>query len=77
MPGLFIRYHAHLVAAFAEISVIYLHGDDSLTNKFEIIRDQDSGVNTIRVYYRTVKCKIPGVVQVLKILRFLSRKKAQ
>ena len=71
MPGLFTRYHAHLVAEFAEISVIYLHGDDSLTNKFDIIRDEDSGVNTIRVYYRTVKCKIPGIAQILKVLRFL------
>jgi glycosyltransferase involved in cell wall biosynthesis len=76
MFGLFIRNHAQLVSGFARVSVVYVHADKMLKRKPECIFIDDAGVQTWIVYFRVVKCKIPGLRECLKLYRFLMANRA-
>ena len=64
MLGLFVQRHAEAAAIYNDISVVYVHPDDIISQKFEIVNTIDNNVNTIRIYYKKPKSKI------LSILRF-------
>jgi len=71
MPGLFIRYHAQLVAHFAKVSVLYLHSENRLDRLFELVKENDQNVMTYKVYYRTIKTNIFIISNIAKAIRFL------
>lgn len=61
MFGLFVQRHAEAAALYNDISVIYVHPDENVSN-YEIVHDNDSKdaihrVSTIRVYYRKSRFK--------------------
>lgn len=64
MLGLFVQRHAEAAALCNDISVVYVHPDDKISQKFEVVKTIDNNVSTIRVYYKKPKSKI------LSILRF-------
>jgi len=71
MPGLFIRRHALSVSGEFNVTVLYVHllpSDQS--EKYEISRGNDSGINEITVYFRASNCK-PGVAaSIINLFRF-------
>lgn len=52
MFGLFVQRHAEATALFDDVTVVYVHPDENAKNKFDIERNQENGVDTIRVYYK-------------------------
>ena len=52
MPGLFIERHAQAVATFAEVAVVFVKSLPALPTRFETEITQDTGIFTIRVYFR-------------------------
>ena len=63
MFGLFVQRHAEAAALYNDISVVYVHPDDNIHEKYEIVNDiscKDAihRISTIRVYYRKSKSKI-------------------
>lgn len=52
MFGLFVQRHAEAAALYNDVSVIYVHPDESAVEKYDIDRRKENGVDTLRVYYR-------------------------
>ena len=52
MFGLFVQRHAEAAALHHDISVVYVHPDENAKNRYDIEREQENGVDTIRIYYR-------------------------
>ncbi len=72
MPGLFIERHARSVAHLAEISVLYVHADETLKNhKFDISKTEDEELFQVKVYYRYSKSGIGFYDKIINILRFM------
>ncbi len=70
MPGLFVRNHALMVAAFAETSVVYVHGVERSIKKVVVDHENDEGVQTWRIYYPVPSLKIPVFGQIWKGILF-------
>lgn len=71
MPGLFVQYHAELVASFASSSVLYVHPDVTLKKRFETVSHLSGDVFTVEIYYRT-NPRMPGIIRKpLSVLRYL------
>lgn len=70
MFGLFVQRHAEAVAMFHNVTVVYVHADEKAKEKFEISRQAENNVDTIRVYYRKSNNKI------INILRFFRANKS-
>lgn len=67
MLGLFVQRHAEAAALYNDVSVIYVHPDDNLTQKFDIVTDSSiNHVSTIRVYYKKSKSKIISLFRFFK-----------
>lgn len=71
MFGLFVQRHAEAAALYNDISVVYVHADDTLTQKFDITTENASKdapwhVSTIRVYYKKPKSKIISLIRFFK-----------
>ena len=63
MFGLFVQRHAEAAALYNNISVVYVHPDDNIHDKYEFVndiscRDAIHRVSTIRIYYKKSKSKI-------------------
>lgn len=58
MLGLFVQRHAEAAALYDDISVIYAHADDQISQKFDIVDENVNNVRTIRVYYKKSWSKI-------------------
>ena len=52
MFGLFVQRHAEAAALFNDITVIYVHPDEHARQRYEIERQVENKVDTIRVYYK-------------------------
>ena len=52
MFGLFVQRHAEAAALHHDISVVYVHPDENAKNRYDIEREHENGVDTIRIYYR-------------------------
>lgn len=69
MFGLFVQRHAEAVAGYHDVSVVYIHQDQQLHERDELIQTVENGVNTIRVYYR--KPNTAGLLsRTLSLFRF-------
>lgn len=71
MFGLFVQRHAEAAALYNDISVVYVHADDTLTHKFDITTDNASRdaihrISTLRVYYKKPKSKILSLIRFFK-----------
>lgn len=71
MFGLFVQRHAEAAALYNDISVVYVHPDGTLTQKFDILTDNASidaihRISTIRVYYKKSKSKIISLIRFFK-----------
>lgn len=55
MPGLFIQRHAELANRFANVIVLYAHPLAEKEKNDQFVESHESGVWTIRVYYRNPK----------------------
>jgi L-malate glycosyltransferase len=70
MPGLFVKRHAEIMTDTFDVSVLHTFAVESLESPYEIeVRDEDN-IFTVRVYYRKVNIKIPGLNLLLKFFRF-------
>ena len=63
MLGLFVQRHAEAAALYNDISVVYVHADDRIRDKFEIVDETVNNVRTVRVYYRKPKSKILSIIR--------------
>ncbi len=66
MLGLFVQRHAEAAAQYDDISVIYVHADDQIQKKFDIVDETVNNVRTIRVYYRKSWSKIISLFRFFK-----------
>ena len=66
MLGLFVQRHAKAAAQYDDISVIYVHADDQIQQKFDIVDETVNNVRTIRVYYRKSWSKIISLFRFFK-----------
>lgn len=69
MYGLFIQRHAEAVSAFHDICVVYVHADENAKEKFEIERQCENNVDTIRIYYRKNNNKIINIIRFFRANR--------
>nr|NQU90225.1 glycosyltransferase [Bacteroidota bacterium] len=71
MMGLFIGRHGMSVLPHADISVLYVHADDNLKDKkYDIVASNDSGLETVRIYFRKSGVKVFGnLVNVFRFIR--------
>ena len=58
MLGLFVQRHAEAASLYNNISVIYVHADDHIHQKYDIVDENIHNIRTIRVYYRKSISKI-------------------
>lgn len=65
MLGLFVQRHAEAAALYNDISVIYVHPDDS----YELVDETINNVRTIRVYYKKSKSKIVSLFRYFRANR--------
>ncbi len=71
MPGLFIYNHAKALIPTFDIAVIYVHPDDHEDiPKYLVNTTNESGILTIRAYYRNPKTRIPVFSLIKKLIRF-------
>lgn len=63
MFGLFVQRHAEAAALYNDVSVIYVHADENVKEKYEIERSTSNNVNTIKIYYRKPKSKIISLIR--------------
>ncbi len=66
MFGLFVHRHAEAAALYNDISVVYVHADETLARKFDIVKTNENNVETVRVYYKKPKSKIFSLFRFLK-----------
>ena len=52
MFGLFVQRHAEAAARYNDITVVYVHPDEHARQRFEIDRQTENRVDTIRIYYK-------------------------
>lgn len=52
MFGLFVQRHAEAIALYNKVSVVYIHADTNAKNTYDIERNFENGVDTIRIYYK-------------------------
>lgn len=72
MLGLFVKIHAKAVSKFCDVSVIYMHADQTLKkNEYLIKSATDAGFREILVYYKKATCAIPFLSQLIKAHRLL------
>ena len=79
MFGLFVQRHAEAAALYNDISVIYVHPDDNVTEKYEIVSetsctDTIHRVSTIRIYYKKSKSKIISLFRFFRANRIALRR---
>lgn len=70
MFGLFIKRHAEAVACFNEIAVLYVHGVNQLSTRYELDKEMNNGVTEYRVYYKKSN-SIPLYSKIVNQWRFL------
>lgn len=66
MFGLFVQRHAEAAALYNDISVVYVHADETLARKFDIVKKSENNVETIRIYYKKPKPRILSLFRFLK-----------
>ena len=66
MLGLFVQRHAEAAALYDNISVVYVHADENIRQKFDIVDETVNNVRTIRVYYRKSWSKIISLLRYFK-----------
>jgi len=72
MPGLFIERHARSVAAQVDVSVLYVHADDQLTNQpYEIFTFSDDELFQIKIYYKASRLKFGPLRKLINSIRFI------
>lgn len=66
MFGLFVQRHTEAAALYNDISVVYVHADETLARKFDIVKTNENNVETVRVYYKKPKSRIVSLFRFLK-----------
>lgn len=66
MFGLFVQRHAEAAALFNDVSVIYVHADETISHKFDFENTVENNVNAIRVYYKKPKSKILSLIRFIR-----------
>ena len=66
MLGLFVQRHAEAAVLYDNISVVYVHADENIRQKFDIVDETINNVRTIRVYYRKSWSKIISLLRFFK-----------
>ena len=66
MLGLFVQRHAEAAALYDNISVVYVHADENIRQKFDIVDETVNNVRTIRVYYRKSWSKLISLFRFFK-----------
>ena len=70
MPGLFIERHGLSVLKHCDISVLYVHADNQMTNKtFDIIISKD-GLYTVRIYFKKAEGGFKPLDNLVNLWRF-------
>ncbi|MFP4469080.1 MAG: glycosyltransferase [Bacteroidales bacterium] len=76
MMGLFIERHGLSVLPHADVSVLYVHADDRLTDKTYDVQVSDDGLFTIRIYFRKSLAKPSFLANLINLYRyFISHRK--
>ncbi|MFK7968748.1 MAG: glycosyltransferase [Bacteroidia bacterium] len=70
--GNFVEAHARVASSVANIAVIFVHSDPDLSRPFELVAgtDEAEGFPVVRVYYAKPTSSIPGMENLLHVIRF-------
>ncbi len=70
--GIFVRKHIHAIHLFCNNAVLSVSSDENLKDKnFDIDKNYENEILTVRVYYKKVKTMIPVISHFLKLYRHL------
>lgn len=67
--GIFNFYFAQAVALNNKVSVLHVSSDDNLKTNIQFEQQNETGINTLRVYYQKVSLQIPLLSQANKFNR--------
>jgi L-malate glycosyltransferase len=67
--GIFNFYFAQAVALNNKVSVLHVSSDDNLKTTIQFDQQNESGIDTLRVYYKKVNSNTPLISQLLKFKR--------
>ncbi len=72
MPGLFVKKHAEAAALYHDVALVHAFPMDLKNgNHFEIDRKKEDGFDSLVIYYQAVRCKVPGIADMIKGWRYL------
>ncbi len=72
MPGLFVKKHAEAAALYNDVALVHAFPMDLKNGKhFEIDRKKEDGFDSLVIYYKSVRCIIPGVADLIKGWRLM------
>ncbi len=72
MPGLFVKKHAEAAALHNDVALVHAFPMDLKNGiQFEIDRKKEDGFDSLVIYYQAVRCKIPGIADMIKGWRYL------
>jgi len=71
MMGLFIERHGLSVSKHVDISVLYVHADDELKEKYYEVLKSEDGLFTIRIYFKKSKLKPAFLANLINLYRFM------
>lgn len=72
MPGLFIERHALSVLPHADVSVLYVHGDDQMKDKTYDLIKTNQGLYTIRIYFKKSTSRFRMLAHLINLYRFVN-----
>lgn len=67
--GVFNQYFAQAVALNNKVSVLHVSSDSNQESALEFDLQNESGINTLRVFYKKVTTNLPFLSQLVKLMR--------
>lgn len=68
--GNFVENHAHAIARYAKVSVVFVHSDPSMDKNYELIVSQNKAIGEIRCYFKKPKSQWPILNKILSAIRY-------
>lgn len=73
--GNFIENHAHAIQQKVNVKVLFVHSEDRDSKDFRILKQQNRGIDEVRVFFPKPKSSINFVNKVISFFRYLEAQK--
>ena len=71
--GVFIQKHAKAISYYNNVNVLYIHSQNNLLKKFEIVQNENGQLNEILIYYRKDTSLLSKIINPVLYLLALSK----